>query len=56
MTRYMDYTKRPEGDVLATLDNGQPLLVTNQFGEGRTAVLTYDTLTHDMSYRGLLRA
>ncbi|MBU0610799.1 MAG: hypothetical protein KKI08_23135 [Armatimonadetes bacterium] len=52
VTRYMDYTKWPEGKVLATLDKGQPLLVTNQFGEGRTAVLTYDTLTHDMSYRG----
>jgi hypothetical protein len=52
VTRYMDYTKWPEGKVLATLDKGQPLLVTNSFGAGRTAVLTYDTLTHDMSYRG----
>lgn len=51
-TRYMDYTKWPEGKVLATLENGKPLLTTNTFGEGRTAVLTYDTLTHAMSYRG----
>lgn len=52
VTRFMEYTTPPQGQVLATLDKDRPLLVTNQFGEGRTAVLTYDTLTHDMSYRG----
>lgn len=52
VTRYMEYTQPPQGEILATLDNGKPLLVTNQLGKGRTVALTYDTLTHEMSYRG----
>lgn len=52
VTRFMDYTQPPQGQVLLTLDNGKPLLVTSQFGQGRTVALTYDTLTHEMSYRG----
>ncbi|MEN6304584.1 MAG: beta-galactosidase trimerization domain-containing protein, partial [Armatimonadia bacterium] len=51
-TRRMSYTSEPTGQVLATWEDGKPLLVTNKLGEGRTAVLTYDTLTHAMSYRG----
>jgi len=51
-TRYMEYSQPPQGRVLATLDKGQPLLVINELGQGRTAVLTYDTLTHELSYRG----
>lgn len=52
VTRFMTYTKPPQGDTLMTLDNGKPLLLTNQLGKGRTVALTYDTLTHEMSYRG----
>jgi hypothetical protein len=51
-TRFMSYERPPEGNVLARLSNGQPLLVTNQLGKGRTVALTYDVLTHEMSYRG----
>ncbi len=51
-TRLMAYDRQPEGEVAARLSNGKPLLVTNSLGKGRTAALTYDVLTHDMSYRG----
>ncbi len=51
-TRFMDYERWPEGDVLARLGNGKPLLLTNTLGKGRTVTLTYDVLTHDMPYRG----
>ncbi len=55
VTRRMDYTRWPEGDVLMTLGEGdreRPLMVANQLGEGRVLTLTYDTLTHDFPYRG----
>lgn len=51
-TRFMDYAKCPEGEVIAKLSNGKPLAATNSLGKGRTVALTYDVLTHDLSYRG----
>lgn len=50
-TRYMGFSRPPEGEVLATVGE-TPLIVTNHFGEGRTVALTYDVLTHDWPYRG----
>lgn len=54
-TRRMDYTTWPAGEVLATIGEGdaeRPLMVASQLGEGRVLALTYDVLTHDLSYRG----
>jgi len=52
-TRRMDYDPAPEGEVLATIgDDGAPLLVVSELGQGRVLALTYDVLTHDLSYRG----
>lgn len=51
-TRYIGFSRPPEGEVLATVGDGQPLLVVNQLGQGRTVALTYDVLTHDWPYRG----
>ena len=51
-TRRMTYDPWPDGEVLATYDDGNPLMVASSLGEGRVLTLTYDTLTHDYSYRG----
>lgn len=55
LTRRMDYTTWPAGEVLATCGEGdaeRPLMVASQLGEGRVLALTYDVLTHELSYRG----
>jgi len=54
-TRRMDYVTWPTGEVLATSGEGdreQPLMVASSLDGGRTLALTYDVLTHVMSYRG----
>lgn len=53
ITRRHEYDTPPQGEVLATIgDDGAPLLTLGELGRGRVASLTYDTLTHAMSYRG----
>lgn len=51
-TRRMTYDPAPHGEVLASFDDGEPLLVASQTGKGRVLTLTYDTLTHAFDYRG----
>jgi len=53
-TRRMPFLEPPAGQVLANLvgDVTQPLVVAGSLGEGRVLTLTYDTLTHEPSYRG----
>ena len=52
VTRRMVLEPRPQGEVLAAFDDGYPLLLLNQLGRGRVVTLTYDVLTHMLSYRG----
>lgn len=55
VTRRMTYTQWPEGTVVATSGEGdqeRPLLVTSHLDQGRTLAVTWDVLTHVMSYRG----
>lgn len=51
-TRRMVLDPKPSGEVLATFDDGYPLILTNPLGKGRVVTLAYDVLTHDLSYRG----
>lgn len=53
VTRRHEYATRPEGEVVATIGkDAAPLLVLGKLGRGRLLGATWDTLTHDMSYRG----
>ncbi len=53
-TRRMPFLTPPPGEVLATIKGTgeQPLMVAGKLGQGRVLTLTYDTLTHEPSYRG----
>lgn len=53
VTRRHEYEVPPQGDVIATLGkDGAPLLTLGTHGKGRAVSATWDTLTHDLSYRG----
>lgn len=51
-TRRHEYTVPPRGRVVATFDDGAPLLTLGRCGKGRVVSATWDTLTHDLGYRG----
>ena len=52
-TRRHEYQQPPQGEVIATIgDDHQPLVTLGKLGRGRVVSLTYDVLTHSMSYRG----
>lgn len=53
LTRRQDFEVTPAGTVLATIGQDRaPLLVVSAVDKGRVVTATWDTLTHDMSYRG----
>ncbi|MBI2301832.1 MAG: hypothetical protein HYU66_23250, partial [Armatimonadetes bacterium] len=53
VTRRHEYDTPPQGDVIATIgDDNAPLITLGSAGRGRVCSTTWDTLTHDMSYRG----
>ncbi len=52
-TRRHEFDMPPQGEVIATIgDDEAPLLILGTVGEGRVVCGTWDTLTHDMTYRG----
>ena len=52
-TRRHEFDIPPLGEVIATIgDDDAPLLTLGTVGEGRVVCGTWDTLTHDMTYRG----
>jgi len=53
VTRRHEYDVPPRGRVVAVSgSDNAPLIVLNTFGKGRVVSITWDTLTHAMSYRG----
>jgi len=53
VTRVHEYTVPPKGEVIATVGKAQePLLTLGTVGKGRVVSATWDTLTHELSYRG----
>lgn len=53
LTRRHEYDTKPQGQVIATVGKDQqPLLTLGQVGRGRVVSATWDTLTHELSYRG----
>ncbi len=53
VTRRHEYATPPRGRVVATIGNDHaPLLVLSGLGKGRVVSATWDTLTHQLSYRG----
>ncbi len=52
-TRRMAYRQWPSGTAVATYaEDGRPLISVSRVGRGRVVAVTYDVLTHNMSYRG----
>ncbi|NOY81197.1 MAG: hypothetical protein GXP31_09355, partial [Kiritimatiellaeota bacterium] len=53
VTRRHEYATPPLGRIVATIGNDRaPLIVLSSLGKGRVAAATWDTLTHQLSYRG----
>lgn len=53
VTRMHEYAVPPQGEVIATAGrNREPLITLGTLGRGRVVCAAWDTLTHELSYRG----